>query len=155
MREASLRLASSMCKPLQNTLCEEDHYHVESTGAIVTMNSSVKSIYFFCSKLPSDESVFCSLNYGFLLLHTAKHYLTQVSYFSHGSYFFMLDIFNLCQDLVLTRHWELAPCTSPRAVLYRLLMQKEKFPSSRRQFVLRPAENYMLSVPSQIISYQN
>ncbi|XP_051207375.1 endoribonuclease Dicer homolog 2a isoform X2 [Lolium perenne] len=55
MREASLRLASSMCKPLQNTLCEEDHYHVESTGAIVTMNSSVKSIYFFCSKLPSDE----------------------------------------------------------------------------------------------------
>ncbi|KAM0928770.1 hypothetical protein ACQ4PT_001980 [Festuca glaucescens] len=55
MREASLRLASSMCQPLQNTLCEEDHYHVESTGAIVTMNSSVKSIYFFCLKLPSDE----------------------------------------------------------------------------------------------------
>ncbi|KAM0928777.1 hypothetical protein ACQ4PT_001981 [Festuca glaucescens] len=55
MREESLRLASTMCQPLENTLCEEDHYCVESTGAIVTMNSSVPLIYFFCSKLPFDE----------------------------------------------------------------------------------------------------
>uniref|UniRef100_A0ACD5WPN7 Uncharacterized protein n=1 Tax=Avena sativa TaxID=4498 RepID=A0ACD5WPN7_AVESA len=55
MREASLRLASAICQPLENTLCENDYYRVESTGAIVTMNSSVKFIYFFCSKLPSDE----------------------------------------------------------------------------------------------------
>jgi hypothetical protein len=81
MREASLRLGSATCQPLENTLCEEDYYRVESTGAIVTMNSSVKFIYYFCSKLPSDESVFCSLNYGFLLFHNAKHFLTQVSMF--------------------------------------------------------------------------
>ncbi|CAM0947604.1 unnamed protein product [Alopecurus aequalis] len=55
MREESRRLASAMCQPLENTLREEDYYRVESTGAIVTLNSSVKFIYFFCSKLPSDE----------------------------------------------------------------------------------------------------
>ena len=60
MREASLGLASALCQPLKNTLCEEDYYRVESTGAIVTTNSSVPLIYFFCSKLPSDESVFLS-----------------------------------------------------------------------------------------------
>ncbi|EMS67762.1 Endoribonuclease Dicer-like protein 2a [Triticum urartu] len=64
MREASLKLASTMCQPLEDTLLQEEYYRVESTGATVTMNSSVQLIYFFCSKLPSDESVLCILNYG-------------------------------------------------------------------------------------------
>uniref|UniRef100_A0A8I6Y5Y1 Uncharacterized protein n=2 Tax=Hordeum vulgare subsp. vulgare TaxID=112509 RepID=A0A8I6Y5Y1_HORVV len=55
MREASLKLASTMCQPLENTLLQGEYYRVESTGATVTMNSSVQLIYFFCSKLPSDE----------------------------------------------------------------------------------------------------
>jgi endoribonuclease Dicer len=58
MREESLRLASTPCQPLPNTLCKEKCYVVQSTGAVVTLNSSVPLIYFFCSKLPSDESVF-------------------------------------------------------------------------------------------------
>ncbi|KAK3146816.1 hypothetical protein QOZ80_3BG0272490 [Eleusine coracana subsp. coracana] len=55
MREESLRLAPAICQPLENTLCDEEYYCVESTGALVTLNSSVPLIYFFCSKLPSDE----------------------------------------------------------------------------------------------------
>uniref|UniRef100_A0A0D9VVX7 Uncharacterized protein n=1 Tax=Leersia perrieri TaxID=77586 RepID=A0A0D9VVX7_9ORYZ len=55
MREESLRLGSVSCQPLEDTLCEETYYRVKSTGAIVTLNSSVQLIYFFCSKLPSDE----------------------------------------------------------------------------------------------------
>jgi endoribonuclease Dicer len=71
-----------MCQPLENTLCEEDHYCVESTGAIVTMNSSVPLIYFFCSKLPFDESVFLSITNRFLLLHIANNFQSQISCFS-------------------------------------------------------------------------
>jgi len=69
MREESLRLASTPCQPLPNTLCKEECYVVQSTGAVVTLNSSVPLIYRFCSKLPSDESVFF-LRQGFLLVHT-------------------------------------------------------------------------------------
>jgi endoribonuclease Dicer len=58
MREESQRLESTCCQPLLNTLCNEEFYGVESTGAIVTLNSSIQLINFFCSKLPSDESVF-------------------------------------------------------------------------------------------------
>ncbi|AQK64397.1 dicer-like 105 [Zea mays] len=55
MREESQRLESTCCQPLLNTLCNEEFYGVESTGAIVTLNSSIQLINFFCSKLPSDE----------------------------------------------------------------------------------------------------
>ncbi|KAJ1294685.1 hypothetical protein BS78_01G164800 [Paspalum vaginatum] len=55
MREESLILASTHSQPLPNTLCKGEFYVVESTGAVVTLNSSVPLIYFFCSKLPSDE----------------------------------------------------------------------------------------------------
>uniref|UniRef100_A0A0E0GQ45 Uncharacterized protein n=1 Tax=Oryza nivara TaxID=4536 RepID=A0A0E0GQ45_ORYNI len=55
MREESLRLGSISCQPLENTLCKDTYYRVESTRAIVTLNSSVPLIHFFCSKLPSDE----------------------------------------------------------------------------------------------------
>jgi hypothetical protein len=147
MREESLRLASTMCQPLENTLCEEDYYRVESTGAIVTINSSVPLIYFFCSKLPFDESVFVSITNGFLLLHIAKDFQAQISYVSHGSFFCLPDIINLYQDSLLIRNYVHASYTFPRAVLYRQFIQKEKFLSSRRQFVLRPAENYTPLAP--------
>uniref|UniRef100_A0A0E0KFW3 Uncharacterized protein n=1 Tax=Oryza punctata TaxID=4537 RepID=A0A0E0KFW3_ORYPU len=55
MREESLRLGSISCQQLENTLCEDTYYRVDSTRAIVTLNSSVPLIHFFCSKLPSDE----------------------------------------------------------------------------------------------------
>ncbi|WVZ59749.1 hypothetical protein U9M48_009852 [Paspalum notatum var. saurae] len=55
MREESLKLASINSQPLPNTLCKGECYVVQSTGAVVTLNSSVPLIYFFCSKLPSDE----------------------------------------------------------------------------------------------------
>jgi hypothetical protein len=93
MREESLRLASTMCQPLENTLCEEDYYRVESTGAIVTINSSVPLINFFCSKLPFDESVFVSITNGFHLLHTAK------TVFRHRYYMFLMELFSVCQIL--------------------------------------------------------
>jgi hypothetical protein len=147
MREESLRLASTMCQPLENTLCEEDHYCVESTGAIVTMNSSVPLIYFFCSKLPFDESVFLSITNRFLLLHFANNFQAQISYVSHVPFFCLLGIINLYQDSLLIRHYAHAPCTFRRAVLYKQFIQKEKFLSSRRQFALRPAENYTPSAP--------
>ncbi|XP_059442582.1 endoribonuclease Dicer homolog 2-like isoform X2 [Corylus avellana] len=54
MRKASLRHASLPCSPLQVDLNDEEVYYVESTGASVTLASSVSLIYFYCSRLPSD-----------------------------------------------------------------------------------------------------
>lgn len=57
MRKESLSHASLACSPLESTLNNEDFYRVESTGAIVTLSSSIALIYFFCSRLPSDGLV--------------------------------------------------------------------------------------------------
>ncbi|XP_058216237.1 endoribonuclease Dicer homolog 2 [Rhododendron vialii] len=54
MRAESLRHASLPCAPLDNKLFDEVFYRVESTGAIVTLSSSVSLIYFYCSRLPGD-----------------------------------------------------------------------------------------------------
>ncbi|KAK9292106.1 hypothetical protein L1049_020064 [Liquidambar formosana] len=54
MRKESLRHASLPCESLEKDLTDEDFYCVESTGAIVTLSSSVGLIYFYCSRLPSD-----------------------------------------------------------------------------------------------------
>ncbi|PSS04962.1 Endoribonuclease [Actinidia chinensis var. chinensis] len=54
MREESLRHASLPCEPLDSELYNEVFYRVESTGAVVTLSSSVALIYFYCSRLPSD-----------------------------------------------------------------------------------------------------
>ncbi|KAF8027787.1 hypothetical protein BT93_E0647 [Corymbia citriodora subsp. variegata] len=54
MRKESLRHASLPCEPLNGTLYDEEYYQVASTGAIVTLASSVQLIYFYCSRLPSD-----------------------------------------------------------------------------------------------------
>jgi hypothetical protein len=61
MRKASLRHASLPCSPLQSDVNDEEVYYVESTGASVTLNSSVGLIYFYCSRLPSDWLVYSSL----------------------------------------------------------------------------------------------
>lgn len=54
MRKESLRHASLPCVPLETDLQEEDFYCVESTGAVVSLSSSISLIYFYCSRLPSD-----------------------------------------------------------------------------------------------------
>jgi hypothetical protein len=61
MRKASLCHALVPCSPLQSDLNDEEVYSVESTGATVTLTSSVGLIYFYCSRLPSDWLVFYSL----------------------------------------------------------------------------------------------
>ncbi|XP_022987458.1 endoribonuclease Dicer homolog 2 isoform X1 [Cucurbita maxima] len=53
MRNESLRHASLPCLPFRSDYNEES-YRVESTGAVVTLSSSVGLIYFYCSRLPSD-----------------------------------------------------------------------------------------------------
>ncbi|KAF2286426.1 hypothetical protein GH714_016865 [Hevea brasiliensis] len=54
MRKESIRLASVPCSPLKIELRDDEFYCVESTGAVVTLTSSVRLIYFYCSRLPSD-----------------------------------------------------------------------------------------------------
>ncbi|KAG8503299.1 hypothetical protein CXB51_001265 [Gossypium anomalum] len=54
MRKESLCHASDPCSPLSNDLCDEEFYHVASTGAFMTLSSSVGLIYFYCSRLPAD-----------------------------------------------------------------------------------------------------
>ncbi|CAN1236292.1 Endoribonuclease Dicer homolog 2, partial [Linum grandiflorum] len=54
MRSESLKHASTPCPPLGTEFFDEDTYHVQTTGAIVTSTSSVTLIYFYCSRLPSD-----------------------------------------------------------------------------------------------------
>ncbi|GLT60476.1 hypothetical protein SLA2020_332400 [Shorea laevis] len=53
MRRESLRHSSDPCSPLENLLYEES-YCVPSTGAVVTLSSSVSLLYYYCSRLPSD-----------------------------------------------------------------------------------------------------
>ncbi|KAJ0973480.1 hypothetical protein J5N97_021439 [Dioscorea zingiberensis] len=55
MRKESQLIAFHPCQPLDNGMCDEEYYRVDSTGAIVTLSSSVSLIYFYCSHLPSDR----------------------------------------------------------------------------------------------------
>ncbi|KAL3833920.1 hypothetical protein ACJIZ3_008656 [Penstemon smallii] len=54
MRRECLSHANLPCKPLDNEMYGEPWYQVESTGALVTLSSSVNLLYFYCSRLPSD-----------------------------------------------------------------------------------------------------
>ncbi|KAF1002409.1 endoribonuclease Dicer homolog 2-like isoform X2 [Apium graveolens] len=54
MRQESLRHAAVPCQPLDTEIYNEVFYRVDSTGAIVTLSSSISLIYFYCSRLPSD-----------------------------------------------------------------------------------------------------
>ncbi|XP_012466794.1 endoribonuclease Dicer homolog 2 isoform X1 [Gossypium raimondii] len=60
MRKESLCHASDPCSPLSNDLCDEEFYHVASTGAFMTLSSSVGLIYFYCSRLPADGYFKCT-----------------------------------------------------------------------------------------------
>lgn len=53
MRTESLRHSSDPCSPLEDGLYEES-YCVPSTGAVVTLSSSVALLHYYCSRLPSD-----------------------------------------------------------------------------------------------------
>ncbi|XP_074292771.1 endoribonuclease Dicer homolog 2-like [Silene latifolia] len=54
MRKESLSHASLPCQPVEFDEFDDIFYRVPSTGAIVTLSSSVSLIYFYCSRLPSD-----------------------------------------------------------------------------------------------------
>ncbi|XP_031388051.1 endoribonuclease Dicer homolog 2 isoform X2 [Punica granatum] len=54
MRKLSLSHASVPCQALDDDLYSEEIYRVESTGAVITLCSSVEMLYFYCSRLPSD-----------------------------------------------------------------------------------------------------
>ncbi|KAG8641560.1 hypothetical protein MANES_12G002800v8, partial [Manihot esculenta] len=54
MRKEAIRHASVPCSPLKFELHDDEFYCIESTGAVVTLTSSVSLIYFYCSRLPSD-----------------------------------------------------------------------------------------------------
>ncbi|EOA32908.1 hypothetical protein CARUB_v10016233mg, partial [Capsella rubella] len=54
MREESLHHSLVPCPPLPDD-SDEPSFRVESTGATVTLSSSVSLIYHYCSRLPSDE----------------------------------------------------------------------------------------------------
>ncbi|KAK6144956.1 hypothetical protein DH2020_021776 [Rehmannia glutinosa] len=66
MRKECLSHAHLPCEPLGNEMHGESWYEVESTGAIVTMSSSVALLYFYCSRLPSDRYFkpypYCDIN---------------------------------------------------------------------------------------------
>ncbi|CAK9167068.1 unnamed protein product, partial [Ilex paraguariensis] len=66
MRKESLQHASLPCAPPDSEMYNEAFYMVETTGAIVTLSSSVALIYFYCSRLPSDgyfkPSPMCKIN---------------------------------------------------------------------------------------------
>ncbi|KAH6801617.1 dicer-like 2 [Perilla frutescens var. frutescens] len=55
MRQECLSHADLPCKPLGKEMHGEPWYEVESTGAIVTLSSSVALLHFYCSRLPSDR----------------------------------------------------------------------------------------------------
>ncbi|KAL8517842.1 hypothetical protein ACS0TY_009230 [Phlomoides rotata] len=55
MRKECLSHADLPCQPLSNEMYGEHLYKVESTGAIVTLNSSVQLLNYYCSRLPSDK----------------------------------------------------------------------------------------------------
>ncbi|ESQ49771.1 hypothetical protein EUTSA_v10019898mg [Eutrema salsugineum] len=54
MREESLHHSLVPCQPFLDDSSEKI-YRVDKTGASVTLSSSVSLIYFYCSRLPSDE----------------------------------------------------------------------------------------------------
>ncbi|KAF5180350.1 Endoribonuclease dicer-like protein [Thalictrum thalictroides] len=54
MREESLRYSSLPCAPPKSGMYSEEFYRVETTGALVSLSSSVALIYYYCSQLPSD-----------------------------------------------------------------------------------------------------
>ncbi|KAI3470366.1 hypothetical protein Pfo_027029 [Paulownia fortunei] len=66
MRRECLSHADLPCEPLGNEMHGESWYEVESTGAIVTLSSSVALLYFYCSRLPSDRYFkpypYCTIN---------------------------------------------------------------------------------------------
>ncbi|KAL2526233.1 Endoribonuclease Dicer2 [Abeliophyllum distichum] len=54
MRKECLSHATLPCESIGSNLHSEEYYEVDTTGAIVTLSSSVTLLYFYCSRLPSD-----------------------------------------------------------------------------------------------------
>lgn len=69
MRKECLSHADLPCQPLNNEMYSEPWYKVESTGAIVTLSSSVTLLNLYCSRLPSDRFVISSFLQTINFLH--------------------------------------------------------------------------------------
>ncbi|KAI3750881.1 hypothetical protein L2E82_21772 [Cichorium intybus] len=54
MRDEALSHADEPCGALEKDVFDEVVYHVESTGATLSLSSSISMVYFYCSRLPSD-----------------------------------------------------------------------------------------------------
>lgn len=98
MRKESLRHASLPCEPLDSDLQEGDFYCVESTGAIITLSSSINLIYFYCSRLPSDGSVL----FAFFLYF--PYFMTPRPLFLFTFYFYFLNFNSYFKP---TPRWEI------------------------------------------------
>jgi hypothetical protein len=122
MRKASLRNALLPCSPLQVDLNDEEFYYVESTGASVTLASSVSLIYFYCSRLPSDWLVYSSLLififHAAMYVHNLLSLRLSVYLTSCQLGLFLLAILNQLRGGMR----RLALFIFPRAVLYRKLL---------------------------------
>lgn len=70
-KEATERTDISHLKDNGSVISAEDiagtMYQVESTGAVVSLNSAVGLIHFYCSQLPSDRSLSLSLSLSMLM----------------------------------------------------------------------------------------
>lgn len=55
MRQECLSHANFPCQPIHEEMHGEPWYEVTSTGAIVTLSSSVPLLHYYCSRLPSDR----------------------------------------------------------------------------------------------------
>nr|GEZ01549.1 endoribonuclease Dicer homolog 2-like [Tanacetum cinerariifolium] len=60
MRDESLSHAAEPCEPPNSAIFNQPVYRVESTGASLSLSSSISMVYFYRSRLPSDGFV---LNY--------------------------------------------------------------------------------------------
>ncbi|XP_071713455.1 endoribonuclease Dicer homolog 2-like [Rutidosis leptorrhynchoides] len=54
MRDESLSHAFEPCEPLNSEIRNQVVYHVESTGATLSLSASLSMVYLYCSRLPSD-----------------------------------------------------------------------------------------------------
>ena len=82
---------------------ENTVYQVESTGAVVSLNSAVGLIHFYCSQLPSDRFSFFFNVIIVLIMHlfsTASRFLAFCSFFTFfvlGTQYFALSL--LCSAM--------------------------------------------------------
>lgn len=92
MRREVLSHADLPCEPLGTEMYGEPWYSVESTGAIVTLSSSVALLHFYCSRLPSDRSA-----HAYCIYHFSKSLSLCIREIPFKSYADVVQWFNYLQ----------------------------------------------------------